>query len=60
MPRIVSLSPRGEHLGVVLAFWVRAMKPKRADWLLVLKELRAMESPLLAEVSWHFLCQSRC
>jgi hypothetical protein len=54
MPRIVSLSPRSENLGVVLAFWVKAMKPKRADWLLVLKELKAMESPLLAEVSLHF------
>jgi hypothetical protein len=54
MPRIVSLSPHGENLGVVLAFWVKAMKPKRADWLLVLKELKAMESPLLAEVSLHF------
>jgi hypothetical protein len=54
MPRIVSLSPHSENLGVVLAFWVKAMKPKRADWLLVLKELKAMESPLLAEVSLHF------
>ncbi|KAK1678181.1 hypothetical protein QYE76_039029 [Lolium multiflorum] len=57
MPRIVSLSPRGEHLGVVLAFWVRAMKPKRADWLLVLKELKVMESPLLAEVLEYALME---
>ncbi|CAM0907233.1 unnamed protein product [Alopecurus aequalis] len=54
MPRIVSLSPDDENLGVVLAFWVKAMKPKRADWLLVLKELKAMESPILAVVSGHF------
>ena len=35
MPRVVCLSPRDENLGVVLAFWVKAMKPKRAEWLLV-------------------------
>uniref|UniRef100_A0ACD5YSX6 Uncharacterized protein n=1 Tax=Avena sativa TaxID=4498 RepID=A0ACD5YSX6_AVESA len=57
MPRIVSLTPRDENLGVVLAFWVKAMKPKRADWLLVLKELKAMESPLLAEVLEYALME---
>lgn len=49
--RVVCLSPGDERLGALLAYWVKAMKPKRADWLLVLKELKAMESPLLAEVS---------
>uniref|UniRef100_A0A8R7PBA6 PROP1-like PPR domain-containing protein n=1 Tax=Triticum urartu TaxID=4572 RepID=A0A8R7PBA6_TRIUA len=57
MPRVVSLSPGDENLGVVLAFWVKAMKPKRADWLLVLKELKAMESPLLAEVLEYALLE---
>ena len=51
MTRVVCLSPGDENLGALLAYWVKAMKPKRADWLLVLKELKAMESPLLAEVS---------
>jgi len=49
--RVVCLCPGDESLGALLAYWVKAMKPKRADWLLVLKELKAMESPLLAEVS---------
>uniref|UniRef100_A0A0D9ZGE4 PROP1-like PPR domain-containing protein n=1 Tax=Oryza glumipatula TaxID=40148 RepID=A0A0D9ZGE4_9ORYZ len=46
-----------ETLGALLAFWVKAMKPKRADWLLVLKELTAMESPLLAQVLEHALLE---
>ncbi|KAF8679416.1 hypothetical protein HU200_045760 [Digitaria exilis] len=50
MTRVVCLSPGDENLGPLLAYWVKAMKPKRADWLLVLKELKAMESPLLTEV----------
>ncbi|CAL5085273.1 unnamed protein product [Urochloa decumbens] len=50
MTRVVCLSPGDENLGALLAYWVKAMKPKRADWLLVLKELKAMESPLLTEV----------
>jgi len=47
----VCLSPGDENLGALLAYWVKAMKPKRTDWLLALKELKAMQSPLLAEVS---------
>lgn len=61
MARLVCLPPPDqdgdedeETLGALLVFWVKAMKPKRTDWLLVLKELTAMESPLLAEVSMHF------
>ncbi|CAN6169133.1 unnamed protein product [Urochloa humidicola] len=50
MTRVVCLSPGDDNLGALLAYWVKAMKPKRADWLLVLKELKAMESPLLTEV----------
>jgi hypothetical protein len=49
--RLVCLSPGDENLGAMLAFWVKAMEPKRADWLLVLKQLKAMDSPLLTEVS---------
>lgn len=51
MTRLVCLSPGDENLGALLAFWVKAMKPKRADWLLVLKELKALDSLLLTEVS---------
>lgn len=56
--RVVCLSPGDERLGALLAYWVKAMKPKRADWLLVLKELKAMESPLLAEVLEHALLEN--
>lgn len=51
MTRVVCLSPGDQNLGPLLAYWVKAMKPKRADWLLVLKELKETESPLLTEVS---------
>ncbi|KAL6896942.1 hypothetical protein ACP4OV_007514 [Aristida adscensionis] len=57
MTRVVCLSPQDENLGALLAFWVKAMKPKRADWLLVLKELKAMESPLLTEVLEYALLE---
>lgn len=64
MARLVCLPPPDqdgdedeETLGALLAFWVKAMKPKRTDWLLVLKELTAMESPLLAEVLEHALLE---
>ncbi|WVZ66979.1 hypothetical protein U9M48_016127 [Paspalum notatum var. saurae] len=57
MTRVVCLSPGDDNLGALLAYWVKAMKPRRADWLLVLKELKAMESPLLAEVLEHALLE---
>ncbi|RLN33637.1 pentatricopeptide repeat-containing protein [Panicum miliaceum] len=57
MTRVVCLSPGDENLGALLAYWVKAMKPKRADWLLVLKELKAMENPLLAEVLEYALLE---
>uniref|UniRef100_A0A0E0EFM2 PROP1-like PPR domain-containing protein n=1 Tax=Oryza meridionalis TaxID=40149 RepID=A0A0E0EFM2_9ORYZ len=46
-----------ETLGALLVFWVKAKRPKRADWLLVLKELTAMESTLLAQVLEHALLE---
>ncbi|XP_062190393.1 pentatricopeptide repeat-containing protein At1g01970 [Phragmites australis] len=57
MTRVVCLSPGDENLGALLAYWVKAMKPKRADWLLVLKELKAMESTLLAELLEYALLE---
>ncbi|KAJ4839083.1 hypothetical protein Tsubulata_046426 [Turnera subulata] len=36
-------------LSDLLAAWVSIMKPRRADWLVVLKELKHMESPLYVE-----------
>ncbi|KAG8095106.1 hypothetical protein GUJ93_ZPchr0012g20582 [Zizania palustris] len=56
--RIVRLPPQDEDMLVLLlAFWVKAMNPKRVDWLLVLKELTTMESLLLAEVLKHELLE---
>lgn len=57
MTRVVCLSPGDENLGALLAFWVKAMKPKRADWLMVLKELKTMDSPLLTEVLEYALLE---
>ncbi|KQK14810.1 pentatricopeptide repeat-containing protein At1g01970 [Brachypodium distachyon] len=57
MPRIVSLSPGDENLGMALAFWAKAMNPRRVDWLLVLKELKAVDSTLLAEVLEYALLE---
>ncbi|KAK1272581.1 Pentatricopeptide repeat-containing protein [Acorus gramineus] len=49
--RVVCFSPlRDGDLRLLLLEWVRVMKPRRADWLAVLKELKRLEVPLLLEV----------
>ncbi|TKW36326.1 hypothetical protein SEVIR_2G433600v4 [Setaria viridis] len=58
MTRVVCLSPGDQNLGPLLAYWVKAMKPKRADWLLILKELKETESPLLTEVLEYALLEN--
>lgn len=50
MKRIICFSPEEENLSLLLASWVKVMKPRRADWLSVLKEMTRSESPLLFEV----------
>ncbi|PIA49939.1 hypothetical protein AQUCO_01300579v1 [Aquilegia coerulea] len=41
----------GFTLFSMLRAWVKIMKPKRADWLLVLKEMAKLEHPLIFEVT---------
>lgn len=57
MKRIICFSPQDESLSLLLAAWVKVMKPCRADWLAVLKEMKRSENPLLLEVS-YFSCPS--
>ncbi|KAF9616946.1 hypothetical protein IFM89_033016 [Coptis chinensis] len=37
--------------------WVKIMKPRRADWLLVLKEMSKLEVPLVSEVTEYALLE---
>lgn len=50
MKQIICYEPENGSLSDLLAFWVRSMKPRRADWLRVLKELRLLEHPLYLKV----------
>ncbi|KAI6668288.1 hypothetical protein NL676_019402 [Syzygium grande] len=45
---------KGVSLSHVLAAWVRIMKPSRADWLAVLKELKKLNNPAHLELAGHF------
>ncbi|XP_043715381.1 pentatricopeptide repeat-containing protein At1g01970 [Telopea speciosissima] len=51
MRQIMCLSSQEKNLSQLLDAWVRIMRPRRADWLSVLKELKRMEHPLLFEVT---------
>ncbi|KVH90312.1 pentatricopeptide repeat-containing protein At1g01970 [Cynara cardunculus var. scolymus] len=51
MKQLICFSPEKTNLSMVLAAWVRSMKPVRADWLVVLKELGNMNHPLRFEVA---------
>lgn len=50
MRQIISFTPQKGGFSDLLAAWVRIMKPRRADWLTVLKELRTMDHPLYLKV----------
>lgn len=50
MRQLICFSPDKTGLSELLAAWGRLMRPRRADWLAVLKELRAMDHPLYLEV----------
>ncbi|RVW41105.1 Pentatricopeptide repeat-containing protein [Vitis vinifera] len=47
--QIICFSPEERSLSDLLAAWVKIMKPRRADWLSVLKELGRLDHPLLLE-----------
>lgn len=51
MRQIICFSPEKTSLPLLLAAWVRIMKPRRADWLSVLKELERLDHPMLLEVA---------
>lgn len=48
--QIICFSPETGNLSDLLAAWVTFMKPRRADWLAVLKQLKLMEHPLYLQV----------
>ncbi|GMI75860.1 hypothetical protein like AT1G01970 [Hibiscus trionum] len=50
MKQIICFCPEKRSLKDLLGAWVQIMKPRRADWLAVLKELKIMEHPLYFEV----------
>lgn len=56
MRRIICFS-QGENMLLLLAAWVKAMKPTRADWLSVLKEMKRLENPLFPEVLEYALVE---
>ncbi|PON42179.1 Tetratricopeptide-like helical domain containing protein [Trema orientale] len=51
MKQLICFSPHKATLSELLVAWVRIMKPRRADWLAVLKQLKAMDHPLYLEVA---------
>ncbi|KAK9273198.1 hypothetical protein L1049_018005 [Liquidambar formosana] len=51
MKQIICYSPQKTSLSDLLAAWVKIMKPRRADWLSVLKELWKLDHPMLFEVA---------
>lgn len=56
MRQIICFSEEG-NLADLLGAWVRIMKPRRTDWLVVLKELKMSNHPLYLEVTsvcYHF------
>lgn len=54
MRQIICFSAEKGNLCDVLGAWVKIMKPTRADWLSVLKELKNMDHPLHLEVFYIY------
>lgn len=50
MRQLICFSPEKGSLCELLADWGRIMKPCRADWLAVLKELRVKDHPIYLQV----------
>ncbi|KAI3412584.1 uncharacterized protein J3R85_017169 [Psidium guajava] len=51
MRQIICFDPQRATLSDVLAAWVKIMKPSRANWLAVLKELKKLNHPAYLEVA---------
>lgn len=56
MRRILCFS-QDENLVHLLSAWVKTMKPIRADWLSVLKEMERIENPLFTQVMEYALVE---
>lgn len=50
MQQIICYSPEKGSVSLLLEAWVKSMKPDRADWLAVLKELDRLNHPMYLEV----------
>nr|AFK47264.1 unknown [Lotus japonicus] len=57
MRQIICFSAEKGNVSDLLNAWVKIMKPIRAEWLSVLKELETMEHPLYLEVAEHALLE---
>ncbi|KAJ6328473.1 hypothetical protein OIU77_010211 [Salix suchowensis] len=51
MRQIICFNDKKGSLSGLLSAWVKIMKPRRKDWLSILKELNKMEHPLYLEVN---------
>ncbi|KAH0454468.1 hypothetical protein IEQ34_016392 [Dendrobium chrysotoxum] len=56
MRRLICFSEE-ENLFLLLASWVKAMRPKRCDWLSVLKEVKRVDVSLFLEVMEYALVE---
>ncbi|KAJ4784454.1 Pentatricopeptide repeat-containing protein [Rhynchospora pubera] len=57
MKKLICFSSPDENLHLLLAAWVKTLKPSRADWLAVLKEMKRIEHPLYIEVYEYALLE---
>ncbi|KAK1420165.1 hypothetical protein QVD17_21533 [Tagetes erecta] len=58
MKQLICFSPeKSSSVCVLLSAWVKSMKPVRADWLVVLKELENMNHPLRLQVAEYALLE---
>lgn len=46
LKQVICFSPERWSLEEILASWAKIMKPRRTDWLLVLKKLKELDHPL--------------
>ncbi|CAM8901807.1 unnamed protein product [Rhodiola kirilowii] len=51
LKQVICFDPERWGLEEMLAIWAKIMKPRRTDWLLVLKKLKELDHPLYFEVA---------
>ncbi|KAL1308581.1 hypothetical protein HN51_050564 [Arachis hypogaea] len=57
MRQIICFSAEKGNIYELLGAWVKIMKPCRADWLAVIKELKTLDHPLYLEVAEYALLE---